>query len=122
MLENVKIGIDIVDIPLFQQTLESSPRIINRLFTKQELNQSIRSLAGKFAAKEALLKATEGGPGFPFDKIEVRTTSSRPQFVFESIDPRFSSNSYFHLSISHHGDYAVAIVLNVSVEDNSFGL
>ena len=51
------VGIDVVDIARFQESLERTPGLKDRLFTDGEKNKGIASLAARFAAKEALAKA-----------------------------------------------------------------
>ena len=51
------IGIDVVDIARFQESLERTPALKARLFTEREAILKTSSLAARFAAKEALVKA-----------------------------------------------------------------
>ncbi|NQW65167.1 MAG: 4'-phosphopantetheinyl transferase superfamily protein, partial [Actinobacteria bacterium] len=51
------IGIDVVDIKRFADSLERTPNLKERLFTPAEAALPISSLAARFAAKEALAKA-----------------------------------------------------------------
>ena len=51
------VGIDVVDIARFQESLERTPGLRDRLFTEGEKSKGISSLAARFAAKEALAKA-----------------------------------------------------------------
>ena len=58
------IGVDVVDTPRFQGSLVRTPGLNTRLFTEKELNspggkgENAVSLAARFAAKEAVAKAT----------------------------------------------------------------
>ena len=51
------VGVDIVDIARFTRALERTPKLGERLFTDAERELPANSLAGRFAAKEALIKA-----------------------------------------------------------------
>ena len=51
------IGIDVVDIARFTETLERTPSMREKLFTAAERTKPIHSLAARFAAKEALANA-----------------------------------------------------------------
>ena len=51
------IGIDVVDIARFEESLTRTPGLKARVFTPAEAERSIASLAARFAAKEALAKA-----------------------------------------------------------------
>ena len=58
----VGVGIDVVDIGRFEESLERTPAMRERLFTVLERTRPSASLAARFAAKEALAKAL-GAPG-----------------------------------------------------------
>jgi holo-[acyl-carrier protein] synthase len=51
------IGIDVVDIERFAESIERTPALVEKLFTPAERTKSTASLAARFAAKEALYKA-----------------------------------------------------------------
>ncbi|MCX6442110.1 MAG: 4'-phosphopantetheinyl transferase superfamily protein, partial [Actinobacteria bacterium] len=57
------IGIDVVDIERFSQSLERTPSLREKLFTPAEQVKPIHSLAARFAAKEALAEALNAGHG-----------------------------------------------------------
>ena len=48
------IGIDVVNISRFQESLERTPALREKLFTEREAVLPVSSLAARFAAKEAL--------------------------------------------------------------------
>ncbi|MGH3703259.1 MAG: holo-ACP synthase, partial [Agromyces sp.] len=54
------IGIDVVDIARFERSLIRTPALRERLFAESERDRPARSLAARFAAKEALIKALGG--------------------------------------------------------------
>ncbi len=56
-------GIDLVDIPRFERTLERTPRLLERLFAPAERALRLPALAARYAAKEALIKALGGSDG-----------------------------------------------------------
>jgi holo-[acyl-carrier protein] synthase len=60
------IGIDVVDIERFVQSLTRTPELSQRLFTESERSLPISSQAARFAAKEALAKALNAGKGLPW--------------------------------------------------------
>ena len=57
------VGIDVVDIDRFGASLERTPALRQRLFTESERGLPLRSLAARFAAKEAISKAFSTGIG-----------------------------------------------------------
>ena len=56
-------GVDIVDIARFERQLERTPRLRERLFVPHERELHPRSLAARFAVKEAAAKALLAPPG-----------------------------------------------------------
>lgn len=101
------IGVDLVNIAEFQRRLDQSGGI-GKVFTDSELAQNPRSenLAGVFAAKEAFMKAI----GRKIDWRDVwieKEVSGRP--ILRSI--HLKSEQDVAVSVSHDGNYAVAVVL-----------
>ena len=56
-------GIDIVEISRVRQAIKRNPAFLNKIFTASELNGNlgVTSLAARFAAKEASMKALGTG-------------------------------------------------------------
>ena len=75
----VGVGIDVVDISRFAESLGRTPELRDRLFTPAECGLGIASLAARFAAKEAIAKAL-GAPGdlHWHDAEVVSEASGRP--------------------------------------------
>lgn len=100
------VGIDIVYIPRFVGKEKLAKRILseNELEIYQNRPNKEEFLAGRFAAKEAFLKAIKEGIGrIAFNRIDiVYEKDGRPQIVH--------GRKKYNVSISHDGDYAVAIV------------
>jgi phosphopantetheine--protein transferase-like protein len=99
------IGIDIVYLPEFEKKLKNLS--LEKVFLSQELsqNKSSESLAGIFAAKEAFFKAI----GAKRDWLDVwieKTGKGKP--LIKSV---FAKNKKAELSISHAGDYVIAVVI-----------
>jgi holo-[acyl-carrier protein] synthase len=123
------IGIDVVDVSRFKATLERTPAVANRLFTERELvghrylgsslasgERALVSLAGKFAAKEALYKAlhVDGSVrhALSFHEAEIfNEPNGRPAFLFYGALATLLSGTKVHLSISHDGAIATAFVV-----------
>lgn len=103
------IGVDLVDLTRIDL---SHRHFIERVLTPKELAcfDDLKSetakkefFGGRFAAKEAFLKAHHVGIGaMPFHAIEILN--------FPNGSPYFT-NSHAHLSISHDGDLAIAFVV-----------
>ena len=105
----VKVGCDIVDINRFKNIIENEKKaLLGALFSPYELSStdSIASLAGIFAAKEAVVKALELQPG-NWHLIEiVKHDNGKPVIKLHDL---FNNNIISHdVSISHDGDYVFA--------------
>jgi len=109
------IGVDTVDIARFRRQLERTPALRPRLFTEAERTLTIPSLAVRFAAKEALIKALGDSGGLVWHDIEiVRNEDRAPSFVrTEGLSREFAARGAdrAHLSLSHDGGAAVAFVV-----------
>jgi holo-[acyl-carrier protein] synthase len=111
------IGIDIVSISRISKIYELyKDRFINKIFTRSEINESIKkghfisSIAGKFAAKEAFLKAYSP-PYFSFKQIEILSSkNNKPNIrILNDKSTKVIKNCY--LSISHEHEMAIAVVI-----------
>lgn len=105
----IVIGIDIVEVSRIEAvTAKHGERFLRRVFTEGEVRYArekkrwSESLAVRFAAKEAFMKAW--GRRLPWREIEVVRTGGRP-FI------RYRGTDYAGLSISHERTYAVAVVV-----------
>jgi holo-[acyl-carrier protein] synthase len=71
----VGLGIDLVDVERFARVIARRPNLITRLFSDREVADArgrAESLAGRFAAKEATMKALGVGLGaFKLRDVEV---------------------------------------------------
>lgn len=100
------VGIDIVYIPRFV----GKEKLAERILSPSELEiyklrpNKEEFLAGRFAAKEAFLKAIKEGIGrIAFHHFEITyQRDGRPEITH--------GGKTYPVSISHDGDYAVAVV------------
>ncbi|GAA3632991.1 holo-ACP synthase [Microbacterium awajiense] len=111
----VGIGVDLVDIARFERTLERTPRLAERLFSPTERELKPRSLAARYAAKEALIKALGGSDGVHWTEIEITPEESgRPWFTLDGTTARAVADkgiTSLHLSLSHDAGLAIAYVV-----------
>jgi holo-[acyl-carrier protein] synthase len=111
----VGIGVDVVDIARFERTLARTPRLIPRLFSAAEQTRSPRSLAARYAAKEALIKALGGSDGVYWTEIEITPEDSgRPWFTLSGSTADVVAArgiTGLHLSMSHDAGFATAFVV-----------
>ena len=109
------VGVDVVDLARFEETLERTPEMRSRLFTDAEAALSLESMAGRFAAKEAFVKALRAPAGMSWQDIEVVTDQAgAPSFSLHGAAAARSKELGIiatHLSISHDTSVATAFVV-----------
>jgi holo-[acyl-carrier protein] synthase len=120
----VGIGVDAVEIDRFRRSLERTPSMKTRLFTHEELeyvephDDPSASLAARFAAREAVMKAMGVGLGaFEFHDVWVqRADSGRPTLAVTGRAEQIANElgvTDWHLSITHTDTTAIAYVIAV---------
>jgi holo-[acyl-carrier protein] synthase len=117
----VGVGIDVVPVARFADTLRRAPSLADRLFTAAEQvtgagePRTAESLAARFAAKEALAKSLGAGGGMSWTDAEVLVDDAgRPSLVVRgTVQERAESLGVtrFHVSLSHDGGIASATVI-----------
>ena len=111
----VGVGIDVVDVARFAETIERTPAMLERVFTPDERQRPLASQAARFAAKEALAKALGAPQDLQWHDAEVVTTEDgRPWFeVRGSVAKRCEHLGVetVHLSLSHDAGMASAVVV-----------
>lgn len=120
------IGTDVIEIKRIKQAMNRNPKIMNRIFTEQEIdyfkkrNMNPQHIAGGFSAKEAVFKALGTGLGsFSWKDVEilrgdlgkpiVKTTSKVKKFVEEN------GVNEIYISISHCREFAMATAIASSI-------
>lgn len=111
----VGVGIDVVEIDRFASKLVETPAMRERLFTPAERDLHVRSLAARFAAKEALSKALGAPPGLCWLDAEVdKNVHGQPYFrTSGTVAARMDALGVgtVHLSMTHDGGIASAVVV-----------
>lgn len=106
------IGIDVVDVARFQESLERTPGMKERIFTSREAVLKISSLAARFAAKEALVKALDARDIFSWHDVEIiNELSGKPAFIFTGALAEKIDGADVHLTLSHDAGIASAMVV-----------
>ncbi|MFZ9197288.1 MAG: holo-ACP synthase [Bacilli bacterium] len=100
------IGIDLARIDRFKDKPLLAKKILSskEFIIYQSHSQPAQYLAGRFAAKEAFIKAYRKPPLQDLATIEVLADVDGAPFIL------FKKRRYM-VSISHDGDYAVAMVI-----------
>ncbi len=109
----MEVGIDAVDVARIRSLyLQYGDRFLRRVFTQTEIDYAFSArddrryerLAGRFALKEALIKAY--GHGIPFREIEVRhNPAGKPVVVCGRVRGKIMA------SLTHTRRLAVACIL-----------
>jgi len=111
----VGVGVDVVDIARFEQSLSRTPNLAHRLFAESERDLPLHSLAARFAAKEALAKALGAPNGLQWhDAVVVTDNSGRPSWALTGTVAAAAEQAgvvTVHLSLSHDAGSAVAMVV-----------
>lgn len=113
------IGIDIIEIERIEKAIQKNERFLKRIFTDREIEyfqkREYRSntVAGAFAAKEAVMKVLGTGlRNFKWTDIEIiRDELGKPNVILYdgAKDIAHSKNiTEIFITISHSRDYAVA--------------
>jgi holo-[acyl-carrier protein] synthase len=120
----LSIGIDIIEVYRIRETIERTPRFVERVFTENEQiycdgkgAAAAQSYAGRFAAKEAFLKALKTGwrGKITWQDIEINNDEmGAPSFNISGEAKKLLKDlgaERIHLSISHTSEHATAQVI-----------
>ncbi|WP_081747683.1 holo-ACP synthase [Arthrobacter sp. Br18] len=111
----IGIGMDVVDIERFRLQLQRTPGLVTRLFVPAERELTIRSLAARFAAKEAVAKALGAPVGMNWQDCCIAVDAAGVPSVevcrtVAAAAARLGITEW-HLSLSHDGGLATAMVV-----------
>jgi len=116
----VGIGVDVVDIARFERATSRAPGVLTRLFAESEqwdgeAKRSLSSLAARFAAKEAVIKAIGDSTGVRWHDMAVVSDGLRNPSVevYNALAGIVQARgiSAIHLSMSHDAGVAIAYVI-----------
>ena len=116
----VGIGVDVVDIARFERATSRTPGVVGRLFAESEQcdgesRRSLSSLAARFAAKEAVIKAIGDSTGVRWHDMAVVSDGLRnPSIeVYNALAEIVLARGItaIHLSMSHDAGVAIAYVI-----------
>ncbi|WP_100374532.1 holo-ACP synthase [Bacillus sp. FJAT-45037] len=111
----IGIGVDIIELDRIKKAMDKQPRFLEKILTKKEQatccqfteKRLVEYIAGRFAAKEAFVKAAGTGISatYGWHDIEVLNEDSGKPVLHTEID------CTVHLSISHSESNAIAQVI-----------
>jgi holo-[acyl-carrier protein] synthase len=109
------IGVDLVDLARFERALTRTPVLRDRLFAESERGLPLRSLAGRFAAKEAIIKALGESTGVRWLDMEIVPDEHGSPGIRVSGGAAALAEARgirsWHVSITHDSGVAVAMVV-----------
>ncbi|MFW0169596.1 holo-ACP synthase [Rothia sp. P4278] len=108
-------GVDVVNIDRFAELLKRTPGLKERLFVPSERGKPVRSLAARFAAKEATAKALGAPAGLVWHHCWVENdTNGAPYLTIQGTVAQRAHElgiNRLHLTISHDEPVATATVM-----------
>jgi holo-[acyl-carrier protein] synthase len=119
----IGIGVDVVDVTRLARVLDRTPSMAERVFLDTEreyaggadADVALRRLAARFAAKEAAAKALGTEGTVRWREIEVISgPGERPVLRISGHTAQLAEQAgirHWHLSISHDGNLAMAVVV-----------
>ncbi|ABY23464.1 holo-[acyl-carrier protein] synthase [Renibacterium salmoninarum ATCC 33209] len=110
----IGIGIDVVDVERFRRQLERTPGLLDRLFVPAERSLNTRSLAARFAAKEAVAKALGAPAGMNWQDCWIGLDVNGPTVQTKNTVAAVAEAQgvkRWHLSMSHDGGISTAFVI-----------
>src|SRR5512135_465661 len=122
-MPSLRTGVDLIEIDRFISAYRRyDQRLLQRLFTSTELEENgknMASLAGRFAAKEAVAKALGTGIGHvTWQDIEIcRGDSGEPILRLHGAAEKLAAEQHLEgwsLSLSHTQEHAIAFVVAIS--------
>lgn len=118
------VGTDIIEIDRIERSIERyGQKFLDRIFTKEEQNycskyhHASRNFAGRFAAKEAVVKALGTGirEGVSWLDIDIiNDEHGKPCVSFSKKLQEAFPGTEVLLSISHAKEYATAVAILIS--------
>lgn len=121
-MQKLRTGVDLIEVARIERALQRhGKRFLARVFTQRELalvGKNIHSLAGRFAAKEAVAKALHTGIGrVGWKDIEILHGPARqPELHLHDSAEKLAAElglTTWSLSISHTQEHAVAFVVGM---------
>lgn len=119
------LGIDIIEIERIEKAIAKNARFLDKIFTVREKemfqskNMKVETIAGNFAAKEAVSKVLGSGvAGFRWTDIEIlRETDGKPYVILHHGALERANERHIEkveVSISHNRTSAIANAIGCS--------
>lgn len=114
-------GIDVVNIKRFEDIVHRNPRFIERVFVPLERDKPLRSLAARFAAKEAAAKALGAPAGLVWQHCWIENDTDGAPYLHATgtVASRLRALGInrWHLTLTHDEPVAIASVVAEHLSD-----
>jgi len=114
----MKIGTDITVVSRIESSISKfGDRFLNKFLNKEEqknLSKKVESIAGYWAAKEAIAKALGCGIGAELsfhDIILYKDKKNAPHFKLSDKAQKYHNIKNSSISIAHDGGFAIAVAI-----------
>ncbi len=113
----VGVGVDMVEVSRITELSQRHPRFVDRILSPRERRLSLTpsSIAGRWAAKEAVIKVLVDSRGLSWHECEVlRGVHGEPILEFSGAAAQVALErgiDTWHLSLSHDGGMVIAMVV-----------
>jgi holo-[acyl-carrier protein] synthase len=115
------VGSDIIEVSRIEKSIQRyQKKFLDRIFTENEQSYCLRHkdaqrhFAGRFAAKEAIVKALGTGISKSISWLDIEISNDplgKPLVTFSSHVKEEFHDPSIHISISHCKEYAVAFAV-----------
>jgi holo-[acyl-carrier protein] synthase len=117
------VGVDIIEIGRIEESLKKfGQAFLDRIYTPKEIEayrEKLPSLAARFAAKEAVIKALDA-PGLNPREVEILSApDGKPLLTLSGAAKKKAEAlgvACLNISLSHSREYAVAYVVGESAD------
>lgn len=115
------IGTDIIEVSRIAANIQKhGQKFLDKVFTKEEqayclsFRESNRNFAGRFAAKEAIVKALGTGLSHGLNWLDIEILNNqqgKPYLLLSDTFKEHFNHPKIHISISHCHEYATATAI-----------
>lgn len=125
-MEIFGIGIDIIEVERVRKAIERHKNFLTRIYTEEEIKLSLRGefryeeLAGRFAVKEAVMKALKTGLGWGIafkDIVVLNEPGGAPYVVLNNKAKEYAEGmkiKKIFVSISHIESLAIGLAVAIT--------
>jgi holo-[acyl-carrier-protein] synthase len=113
-MEFLGFGVDLVSVVRVERLIANNPRTLSKLLNSDEMDGNPQRIAGRIACKEAIMKAIPNFSRANLKQLTISNDQSGAPIV--KSNGALLQNEQVKLSISHDGDYAIALAIVLRVD------